>query len=421
LLVETLRATPLDVAAALRVTWQLTLDPALTGLGVQPIASGLKPTSDTAACTDPAWRAAVMVALSSFLMTEAVALNAAPVLPWGTCTMAGTVNCALLDESGMLSPPVGAGAGNVSVQAAWPPPVSVGGLHEIEASAESFAARRVTGCVIPPDVETEADVLAGTAAALMVNVALVMPVPIVTVVGIVRLAEDETSETEVLAGAGLDSVSVHVPVPGVWMAVGVQTSVALNGWYTLSAVVCATVVVVAVMLTLMLPASDAALAIKVALLLPTGIVTAAGTVTLELLLANFTPTPVPEAALLRVTEHVLELPCAMLAGMQLTDATLAEVRTVRGNVVKAPFIVAVNMAVKSVAGVPAVAENATLLDPADTRTLAGTVTAGLLLVRLTVKPPLGAAPVRLTVQLAEDVVAMAPGVQLRLASDEPPA
>jgi hypothetical protein len=134
---------------------------------------------------------------------------------------------------------------------------------------------------------------------------------------------------------------------------------------------------------------------------------------LELLLANFTPTPVPEAALLRVTEHVLELPCAMLAGMQLTDATLAEVRTVRGNVVKAPFIVAVNMAVKSAAGLPAVAENATLLDPADTRTLAGTVTAGLLLV--------GAVPVRLTVQLAEDVVAMAPGVQLRLASDEPPA
>ena len=67
------------------------------------------------------------------------------------------------------------------------------------------------------------------------------------------------------------------------------------------------------------------------------------------------------------------------------------------------------------------AEKATLLDPADTRTLAGTVTAGLLLVRLMVKPPLGAGPVRLTVQLAEDVVAMAPGVQLRLASDEPPA
>jgi hypothetical protein len=205
------------------------------------------------------------------------------------------------------------------------------------------------------------------------------------------------------------------------MVVGVQTRVPLNGWYTLSTVVCATVVVVAVMLALVLPASDAALAVKVALLLPTGMVTVAGTVTLELLLANFTDTPAPEAALLSVTEHVLELPCAMLAGMQLTDATLAEVSTVRGNVVVAPFIDAVNMAVRSLTGVPAVAEKATLLDPPDTRTLAGTVTAGLLLVRLTVKPPLGAVPVRVTVQLAEDVVAMAPGVQLRLASDALPA
>jgi hypothetical protein len=354
-------------------------------------------------------------------MTEAVALNAAPVLPWGTCTRAGTVNCALLDESAMRSPPAGAGAGNVSAQAVCPPPVSVCGPHEIEPSAEFSAARRVTDCVMPPDAETEADVLAETAAALMVNVALVMPVPIVTVVGIVRLAEDESSETEVLASAGLASVRVHVPVPGVWMVVGVQTKVAFNGWYTLTTVVRATVVVVAVMVALMFPASDAALAVKVALLLPASIVTEAGRATLALLLASVTPTAAPEAVLLSVTEQVLELPCCMFAGMQLTDATFGEVRTARGNVVSAPFIVAVKMAVKSVTGVPAVAEKPTLLDRAGTRTLAGTDTAGLSLVSVTVRPPAGAIPVRLTVQLAEDVVAMAPGIQLRLASDAPPA
>jgi len=81
LLVETLRATPVDVAAALRVTWQLNGDPALTDLGVQPMATGLKLTSATADCTGPLGRVAVMVALWSLLMTEAVALNAAPVLP----------------------------------------------------------------------------------------------------------------------------------------------------------------------------------------------------------------------------------------------------------------------------------------------------------------------------------------------------
>jgi len=342
-------------------------------------------------------------------------------LPCGTRTRAGTVSCALLDESGMLSPPAGAGAGNVRTQAVCPPPVSVAGLQEIEASAESFAARRVTDCVTPPVTETEADVLAVTADALIVNVALVMPVPIVTAVGIVRLAEDEDSEMEVLAVAGLASVRVHVPVPGVWMVVGAQTRVACNGWYTLTTVVRDTVVVVAVMVSLMSPASDAAVAVKVAWLFPTSIVTEAGTVTLELLLASFTPTPAPEAALLSVTKHVLELPSGMFAGLQLTDATFGEVSTVRGYVVTAPLIVAVNMAVKSVTGVPPVAEKTALLDPAVTRTFPGTVTAGLSLVNVTVKPPAGAFPVRVTVQLAEDVVAMAPGVQLRLASDMPPA
>jgi hypothetical protein len=60
-----LRATPFEVAAALSVTWQLTGDPAFTDWGVQAMASGLKLTSDTAACTDEFLRVAVMVALSS--------------------------------------------------------------------------------------------------------------------------------------------------------------------------------------------------------------------------------------------------------------------------------------------------------------------------------------------------------------------
>jgi len=214
-LAETLSATPLDVAAALRVTWQLNEDPALTDLGVQPMATGLKLTSATADLTEALVRVAVMVALSSLLMTEAVALNAAPVLPWGTRTRVGTVNCAVLEESGMFSPPAGAGAGSVRAQVAWPLPVSVCGLHEIDASEESCGASSVTDCVMPPNAETEAIVLVEIDAALMVNVTLVIPVAIVTEVGMVRLAEDESSEIEVLAAAGLANVSVHVPVPGV--------------------------------------------------------------------------------------------------------------------------------------------------------------------------------------------------------------
>ncbi len=83
------------------------------------------------------------------------------------------------------------------------------------AAAEFCAASKVTDCVTLPAAEIEAVVLDGTDAALIVNVALVMPVPIVTVVGIVRLADEEISDTEVLACAGLFSVRVHAPVPGV--------------------------------------------------------------------------------------------------------------------------------------------------------------------------------------------------------------
>ena len=179
--------------------------------------------------------------------------------------------------------------------------------------------------------------------------------------------------------------------------------------------------VVAVMVSLIFPASDAAPAEKVALLLPAGMVTEVGTTTFGLLLASVTRTLAPEAGLFSVAEHMLELPSAMFAGMQLRDAMVAEVRTLSGNVVTAPFIVALNMAVKSVTGLPAVAEKFTLLDPAGTRTFAGTVTAWLSLFSVTVKPPAGAFPVRLTVQVAEEVLAMAPGAQLRLASETPPA
>ena len=162
------------------------------------------------------------------MMIAALALNAALVLPWGIWTAVGTVNWVLLDESAILSPPVGAGAVNMSVQAVCPEPVSVCGPHETVA-AEFCAARRVTDCETLPAAETEAVVLDATDAALMVKVALLIPVPIVTTVGVVRLTEEETREIEVLACAGLFNVSVQVPVPGVWMDVGVHTRVAFKG------------------------------------------------------------------------------------------------------------------------------------------------------------------------------------------------
>src|SRR5260370_36881525 len=162
-------------------------------------------------------------------MVEAVALNAALVLPGGTCTAVGTVNCVLLDDREMLSPPEGAGEDNVMAQAACPAPVSVCGPHDSVAADEFCAASSVRDCETLPAAETEAVVVAGTGAAVTVNVELVIPVPIVIVVGRVRLVVDESREMDVLACAALVSVRVHVPVPGVWIVVGVQTMLAFSG------------------------------------------------------------------------------------------------------------------------------------------------------------------------------------------------
>ena len=65
MLVPIWRATPLEVATALSVTWQVRGEPAFTDWGVQAIVSGLKLTRDTAVCTGEFWIVAVMVAVSS--------------------------------------------------------------------------------------------------------------------------------------------------------------------------------------------------------------------------------------------------------------------------------------------------------------------------------------------------------------------
>jgi len=66
------------------------------------------------------------------------------------------------------------------------------------------------------------------------------------------------------------------------------------------------VALVAVMVSLTFPASDAALAANVALVLPAGIRTVEGMATFGLLPPSVTFTPAPEAALLSVTEQLLE-------------------------------------------------------------------------------------------------------------------
>ena len=67
-----------------------------------------------------------------------------------------------------------------------------------------------------------------------------------------------------------------------------------------------------------------------------------------------------------------------------------------------------------------VAAKLALVAPAATVTLAGTVTAGLLLARLTAKPPVAAAAFRVTVQLSVPAPVIAPLLQLSPVSSGTP-
>ncbi len=72
------------------------------------------------------------------------------------------------------------------------------------------------------------------------------------------------------------------------------------------------------------------------------------------------------------------------------------------------------MAVWLVVMVPAVAVNVALVAPAGTVTDAGTVVSGLLLESVATIPPVGAAWLRVTVQVEEPAVVSAAGLQFRL-------
>jgi hypothetical protein len=92
------------------------------------------------------------------------------------------------------------------------------------------------------------------------------------------------------------------------------------------------------------------------------------------------------------------LPKAMLVAF--TVSVEAAAPSCKVNVVEAPPAVAVRIAVWAELTAVAVAEKVALVAPDATVTVTGIVTALLLLVRFTFAPPLGAAMLRVTVQLS---------------------
>ena len=155
------------------------------------------------------------------------------------------------------------------------------------------------------------------------------------------------------------------------------------------AVICALVSVLTV----------AAVAVNTALAAPEATVTEAGTVTFALLLDRLTGSPPTEAAAVNFTVQLLVPAPVSDAGLQLIPLNASAAFTVTAAVAVAPDALAVTVTLCNVEALPAVAVNVALVAPEATVTEAGTVSAALLLLRLTAKPALGAAFVKPTVQV----------------------
>ncbi len=167
--------------------------------------------------------------------------------------------------------------------------------------------------------------------------------------------------------------------------------------------------------------TEETVAVKAAMVEPAAAVTVAGTVTAELLLARLTQKPPLGAAALSATVQV-SVPAPEIDPLaQLSEDRFAVGVGAAGDAVasscRAKFFVtplapAVNVAVCAVLTAETVAKKLAVVALAATVTVPGTVTAELLLARLTVNPPLGAAALSATVQESVPAPVIDPLAQL---------
>lgn len=134
----------------------------------------------------------------------------------------------------------------------------------------------------------------------------------------------------------------------------------------------------------------------------------AGTANAALFEATEMAAPPAGAAAGRVTVQTVLIPAVSFVGAQERFSPFGR-DGVNDNVTvfEVPPRLALSVADPVVVKLPAFAAKLFVVAPAATVTVAGTVTAGLLLARFTTEPPVGAAPVSVTKQLL-----VAPGVRV---------
>lgn len=251
-----------------------------------------------------------------------------------------------------------------------------------------------------------------TAVVLMGKVAVLVPAATVTGVETVAQVVFPLVTTTAMPPVGALPVNVTVPVDKLppTTVEGLRVSVVGTGGLTVSVVVLVTPLLAAEIVTLVEAATGIVVTVKVAVLTPAATVTVAGTLAAALLLESVMTLP-PEGALpVRVTVPVVDTLPKTLLGLSETEDT-AGAWTVKVAVLVTPPVAAeiVDVALEVVGKVVIV--NSAKVALAATVTVVGTVaTVGLLLLKVTTVPPVGAAlfnvilPVLITPPATDDGV-----------------
>jgi hypothetical protein len=360
------------------------------------------------------------------LTEETVAAKVAVVEPAATVTEAGTVTDELLLVRLTVNPPLGAAALSATVQESVPAPVidPLAQLNEDRfVAGTGTASCRANVSVTPLALAVRVTVRAVlTAETVAVKAAVVEPAATVTEAGTVTdelLLARFTVNPPVAAAPFSVTVQLSVPAPVIEPLAQLNEDrfVAGTGTASCRANVSVTPLALAVRVTVRAVLTAETVAVKAAVVEPAATVTEAGTVTALLLLARLTLNPPLGAAALSATVQesvpapVIE-PLAQLNEDRFVVGAGAAAPSCRAKVSVTPLPLAVRVTVCAVLTEETVAAKVALVEPAATVTEAGTVTALLLLARLTVNPPLGAAALSATVQESVPAPVIDPLAQL---------
>lgn len=384
---------PVGPAGPFRVIRATVADPPITDDGVRrtPVTDG----AATVRVADLVFESSVAETVTSVLADTGrlVATNVAVDAPAGTETLAGTVAAAVLElERVAVRPPAGAAPVSVTVTVLVCDPTTSDGLRLTEETAvRATVSVLVRGAPTLAAAEIVTDVVAITGTVEIVNVALLAPPG--TVICAESVAEAVSLLVTEIVAPPVGAAPVRYTVPS-----ELAPPVTVDGLRVTAVTVGGAIVKVpdtplpwndAVTVTAVDAATGDVPTENVAVVAPAATVTLVGTVALAAFPERVTTVPPAGAAVRRVTVPVVEVPPTTRVGESVT-VEIGEALTVSVPVADVDPLLAVIVAVVAEATVDVVTENAALVWPCRTVTLAAGVASTVSLESVTTNPAVGA-------------------------------